>query len=640
MLTNRGDLLVRYLANEKAFRGIGVARASALWRRFGEELPRLLDSGDSILLGEVVRSEIAEALVRTWGEKRVEGQTVAWLDRRGFDRRFAKRIFQIWGSDAVAKITENPYRMLAFASWENVDRISRRVFGIAADDERRHSAAVESACYMRLDRKHTLTDGKQLVRLTQSLLGCGEPEAKHAVALAAEDQAIVSVDGGWQPLGPAVMERFVAERIFEMRSSVASGQLRLLWRRPSHEEISNLVTVFRTKHGAPLTDEQAKAVRAVFEHPVVVITGGAGTGKTTVLACLHQLVERFGGRVIQMALAGRAARRMKEATGRDALTIAGFLKEMRDSHITVDDGTFIVIDESSMLDLPLTYRILTALQRAARIKSLPCRIVLLGDPNQIPPIGFGLVFHVLAKTCQVPRVELTKVHRQAEQTGIPAVADLVRRGIVPELAPYQEARDGVSFIEVPDRNILSTLSDVVSDLGGFDEARILAATKDGPAGVNPINKAFHEMVSPGRGRPIEKADFVIGEPVMHLVNDYKRRNLRNGSLGRVVEGPHGVLTVSFDDEGTHAFPVNELDKLALAFAFTVHKAQGSQFPRVVIAIGESRWIDRTWIYTAITRAEFQVVLVGSRSTFARSVVNPPSADLRQTGLKSLLTRSN
>lgn len=639
MLTNRGDLLVRYLANEKAFRGIGVARASALWSRFGEELSQLLDAGDFILLGEVVGPEIAETLVRAWAEKRVEGRTVAWLDRRGFERKFARRIFQIWGSDAVTKITENPYRMLAFASWEKVDSISRRVFSVAADDERRHIAAVESACYMRLDRKHTLTDEAQLVRLTQSLLGCREPEAKRAVALAAGDQAIVPVNGGWQPLGPAVMERFIAERIFEMRNSAASGQLRLLWRRPSHEEVSSLVTVFRTKHGAPLTDEQAKAVQTVFEHPVVVITGGAGTGKTTVLDCLHQLVERFGGRVIQMALAGRAARRMKEATGRDAVTIAGFLKEMRDTRITVDDGTFVVIDESSMLDLPLTYRILTAIQRAARIKSLPCRIVLLGDPNQLPPIGFGLVFHVLAKTCQVPRVELTRVHRQAEHTGIPAVADLVRRGVIPKLNPYQGVRDGVSFIEVPDGSILATLPDVVSDLGGFDEVRILAATKDGPAGVNPINKAFHEMVSPGR-RSIEKADFVIGEPVMHLVNDYKRRNLRNGSLGRVVEGPHGVLTVSFDDEGTHTFPVNELDKLTLAFAFTVHKAQGSQFPRVVIAIGASRWIDRTWIYTAITRAEFQVVLVGSRTTFARAIMNPASAGLRQTGLESLLARNN
>lgn len=211
----------------------------------------------------------------------------------------------------------------------------------------------------------------------------------------------------------------------------------------------------------------------------------------------------------------------------------------------------------------------------------------------------------------------------------------MRRGIVPKLPSYQGIRDGVSFIEVPDKNILSTLSDVVSDLGGFDNVQILAATKDGAAGVNPINKAFHDMVSPGRQRPIEKADFVIGEPVMHLVNDYKRRNLRNGSLGRVVEGPHGVLTVSFDGEGTHTFPVDELDKLTLAFAFTVHKAQGSQFPRVIVAIGASRWIDRTWIYTAITRAEFQVVLVGNRLSFERAVMNPPSADLRQTGLESL-----
>jgi exodeoxyribonuclease V alpha subunit len=638
----RGDLLKRFLATDDAFRGIGVARAEALWKHFGEALASVLDAADVAQLAGVVPQDVAENLVTAWAEKREEGRVVDWLDRHGFERRLAwklaKQVVRVWSTDATIKLAENPYRMLAFASWEKVDTAARRVLGVAADDERRLIAGVEAACYKRLDDKHTATDHEVILALVRSHLRCDQRLADDAIARAETDGAIVKAVCGWQPLGPAVMERFIADTIGAMLAGFESGQMRLLWQRPTNARVAEMLAGYTTPAGHRLTTEQADAALAAFKFPFLVVTGGAGTGKTTVLAALHEAIEQFGGRIVQMALSGRAARRMQEATGRDALTIAAFLHRTRDDHATIDDGTFIVIDEASMLDLPLLYRILTTLQRSARSDSIPCRLVMLGDPFQLSPIGFGLTFHLFARSPGIPRIELTTVHRQAESTGIPRVADAIRRGVVPDLPAFAGMSDGVSFLEAREHEILPAVLRVVDALGGIENARILAAVKDGPSGVHSINATLHDLHSIGKVHPIASAALAVGDPVIHLVNDYSGRNLRNGSLGVVIDGAERErLNVDFESEGTHTFASWEIDELlALAYAITLHKAQGSQFGRAVIPLTRSRLADRTWLYTAVTRAERQAVFIGERGFFANAVRNLPSASLRQTGLESYL----
>jgi exodeoxyribonuclease V alpha subunit len=324
-----------------------------------------------------------------------------------------------------------------------------------------------------------------------------------------------------------------------------------------------------------------------------------------------------------MALSGRAAQRMREATNHEAMTIAGFISNVQKGRLHLKRDSLFIIDEASMLDLPIMHRI---------VRNLPdgVRLLMVGDPYQLPPISFGLVFHRVAVSNTIPLVELTQIHRQAESSGIPSVALAVRRGIVPQLEAFNGHGSGVTFIDCIPEKIVNALFDVYKSWGYEADIQILGVTKSGVAGVRVVNDYFHQSLSAGKRR-LSQWRFAEGDPVIHLENDYERM-LFNGSLGyisNIVNDGHEFSLICKFDEVEHTFTETELDKLALAYGITVHKAQGSQFRRVVIPITKSRLLDRTMIYTALTRGIEQVVFVGDRHAFAEAVCKPPSASSRE-----------
>ena len=295
--------------------------------------------------------------------------------------------------------------------------------------------------------------------------------------------------------------------------------------------------------------------------------------------------------------------------------------------IPLDTEPTIAIDESSMLDLPTTYRILRRLQPG-------CRLLLLGDLGQLPPIGFGLVFHAAVRESAIPQVELTEIMRQAASTGIPQTSREIREGRVPRLDDYQGLGHGVTFIDCHEDAIADTILDVVNDLGGVDKSKVVGATKNGPAGVKTINHAFQQLLSLGKPR---LHGFAVGEPVIWLRNDYDL-NLLNGSLGTVVCADQ-ELVVDWDEEGEKVMNPALLGDMDLAYAITTHKAQGSQFPRVVIPVYRSKILDRNLLYTAVTRAQSQVVLVGDREAYEMAIRNPPNPSRRQTAMGTHLAKA-
>lgn len=370
-----------------------------------------------------------------------------------------------------------------------------------------------------------------------------------------------------------------------------------------------------------LNDAQRIAVNTSFTNRFSIITGGAGVGKTTVLKALYKALDTLGRPRFQMALSGRAAARMTEATQEAAMTIAGFLRSVTEDDM--GECPVIVIDEASMLDVVTFYKLTQKLPAGTHL-------VLVGDPFQLPPIGAGLVFHVLCQLAAIPVTRLTEVKRQAKGSEIPVAASAIREGKWPAFSSLESAE--VVFLPCLEAEIIpETMRLYEMDK---DNSQILAATRSSPsAGVEPINRLCHLRYVAG-ARPLEainddsgaleQTGFCEGDLLIYTANDWNR-NLQNGRLGRllsVFDEPIKVNTGTEDKpfwrsalaradfEGVqHYLFDSDVDLIQHAYAITVHKSQGSQFRRVIIPVMKSKVLDRTFVYTALTRAQVQVVVV-------------------------------
>ncbi|EEG07332.1 AAA family ATPase [Pseudogulbenkiania ferrooxidans] len=620
----KGRLLISYLANHPDFTGIGEGKARALYEAFGDRLPAILDVGDVDALEEVLTTGMAERLVTVWADHQAEAAVVAFLDEHGFDIRLANKLRKVWGSQAIEMLNLNPYYMLAFASWRQTDAAALKL-GVQIDDVRRMVGAVEAALYARLQSAHTVTLADLLKIRIASLLGADlkKNSAQHPIELALAEGAVVgNAEAGYQPIGAAALEIRIAERIRAMLTGETPIQFSLFKTDFKPDWLHAAIVENETTQGFALNRQQREAVLMATTKPFSVLTGGAGVGKTTVLRVVIDIAKRLELKVVQMALAGRAAKRMAEATGHTAMTIAKFLHQAKEGQLEVSADTLVIVDEASMLDLPTAFRILRYLPDGARL-------LLVGDPAQLPPIGFGLVFHRLVQSPNVPLVELMQVHRQTAETGIPGVAAQIRAHQVPVLDTYAGQNVGVSFIECAPPLVQGQLTQLAIDWSGEDW-QVLGAIKDGPSGIEAINFQFHQQ---NHGERLSGFQFGVGEPVVHLINDYDR-GLMNGTLGHIVDiknDDHSGLLIDF--EGTvHFLPATEVrDRLELAYAISVHKAQGSQFRRVAVVITKSRILDHALIYTALTRGIHQVVFVGDRAAFEQAIRAPSLAHLREVG---------
>ncbi|NUX98836.1 AAA family ATPase [Paraburkholderia sp. JPY169] len=612
----RGRLIVDYLALSANFPGIGEAKARRLWDFFGDELADVLGRGDLTALCQVLTVRVARGLVEAWAERKAEAMVVEFLDTHGFEPNLATAVRRAWGNDAARMMELNPYYLLAFTSWAPVDAAAAKL-GVAHDDPRRLIGAVESCLYDRLSDGHTITDEATLIRCINRLLvrACGG----HALKLAVEEGAVVgSAEAGYQSIGAAAMEQAVVARIRSMLAGDLSFLEEIGTRTRQPDFIASAVERIQAVHGFRLSEEQIEAVRLPFESQFSILCGGAGVGKTTVLGAIADLAVAMGFDVMPMALSGRATKRIEEGSGHAAMTIARFIAAVSVDQLKhLSSRAIVIVDEASMLDLPTTYRILRCLSDGVRV-------LFVGDPTQLPPIGFGLVFHRLVNNPRVPFVELSTVLRQSAVTGIPKVAEDVRHHRLPSLAPFSGVQPGVSFIECGLDEIVQQLRIVATCWEGEDW-RILSALKVGRAGVRAINDAFHfDRCSRVERQP----NFEVGEPVVHRVNDYTR-SLMNGSLGQVTaRDEFGGTVIDFDGQQFTFRPEELRGRIELAYAISVHKAQGSQFKRVAIAIQQSRVLDHSLVYTALTRGVEQVVFVGARAPFESAVLNSAFAQRR------------
>ena len=394
------------------------------------------------------------------------------------------------------------------------------------------------------------------------------------------------------------------------------------------KDLNHAIERYEKDSGIELTDEQTNAVFQCCKHSFTLLTGGAGCGKTTVIAVICSSLEALGytSQVILLALAGKAAQRITEATGREAMTIAKFVLALEQEEIS--DDAVIIVDEASMVDILSLLKILKRFPKNGRI-------ILTGDEEQLPPVGVGLGLHTLVNL-PLPHPQLTAIQRQTKESGIPAVAMAIRR--YPQapseinFAPYTGIQNGVSFIECEASELNKRALDIYQTLGGdgtSNEVVMVSPVKHQIGGVDALNLLVHDSLAKGESLSFSSSDFGyfnhtilgsalrIGELVMCTVNDYER-DIRNGSIGKVLEQKGNEVIIDFTGRIVN-LPASKLCSLDFAYALTVHKSQGSQFDRVVVIVKQSRNLDRHMLYTAITRAKKQVVLIGDRNAFINAL---------------------
>lgn len=649
ILRPSGQNIIAWIAENPNITGVGHVKARKLYDRFGPDLIKLIEQREIPALTTVVTEESAQLICHAFQQHNV-GKVLLWLDQMGINRSIGQKVISCYGDQAQDKVECNPYLLISFeAKWKIVDGLAINRFDISENDHRRLEAAVEEALYRGLTKGHTCLPESNLAQAVKRLL-LKKDLVDQALSIVDSTQ-YRKISNRYQPTGTYIIERQVAKRLHEIIESESASQGSIFHTGfPSQETIESAIQRYQQAQGFELSSEQKQAVQCSVSSMANLILGGAGTGKTTVLKALYEAIEANSPSTViyQVALAGRAAQRMSEATGRDSMTIAAFLHSVEET--ALGEGTLVVVDEVSMVDVILFYRLLTHIPPGTRL-------VLVGDPSQLPPIGPGLVLHALAGHPSIPQTELKVVKRQSEASGIPSVASAVRSHQIPAFAEFEGIGSGVAMIECPENSLNQTVQAIYRQLGGTGtdySVQILSTTRSGNGGVQHINQLFRDDLQRNaepvyafnsefgvvQGMTLERVLLSVGDPVMFTKNDYTA-NLRNGSLG------HIVSSLPVDDEHSDCCVVNfegtlialkshQLEALTHAYSITVHKSQGSQFSRVIVPIRKSRLLDQTLIYTAVTRGVDQVVLVGDRNAMEAAIIAPASAAQRNVTLPELL----
>lgn len=626
--------LAAMIAQDGAFRGIGPAKARALDQRFGADLRAAIERCDPAV-AEVVGDEAAATAFAVFEAKAAEANVLDWLTSTGALREVgvpnALKIARCWGHDGLAAIQDNPYLLTAFLPWSVVDRLARAL-GVPIEDQRRAVAAVEAVLYRRLDADDTAARPGDVIQEVDKLLYPAGPRGRLALDVAVTQGAAVVFHDWVQPAGAAAMEAFLAERLTAL--SQEAPVIDLLNPPISDADLADAISRYEATLPYAMTERQRAATGLAFRSRLSILAGYAGSGKTTSLRGICEVADRFGREPVLMALSGRAAQRIGESTGRRAMTIARFLMDIRTERRVLSKASIVVIDEASMLDLPTLWRIVKALGDAT--------LVLVGDPAQLPPIGFGLTFHALFDHPTTPKTILDRVMRQSAESGIPTVADAVRHGHVPELNLFKGREEGVSFTPCEEAKAFERISEIGCRLRAEgikrDDMQIVAPVKAGVSGIASINAGFHRMrrdVHPEHRLFPGRADITEGDPIIWTRNDHER-GLMNGSMGRIDRIDGDIVRATIDGVKLQ-LTATDGQFLELAYAISVHKAQGSQWPVVIIPVFSNRLLDRTLLYTAMTRASVQVVLLGEPNALADAIHFPSRSTNRKTTLRTRLS---
>lgn len=639
----------RYLGSG-AIHGIGTALAGRIVRKFKEDTFRIIEEEPERLtevkgISERKAREIAEQVE----EKKDMRQAMIFLQKYGISTTLAAKIYQHYGNQIYRVLEENPYQMADQVSgigFRIADEIAKRI-GIHTDSDYRIRSGIFYTLLQGVSAGHVFLSEQMLARRASELLEVEiEHIEKYLMDLAMEKKIILKEKGEIRRVYPSnyyYMELNTAKMLYDLNTSCDVAESEILHRLYAIEKHMEL----------PLDERQRVAVVEAVRHGLLVLTGGPGTGKTTTINAMIRYFESEGLDIYLAAPTGRAAKRMTETTGYEAQTIhrllevngspqdeerkTGFARNMENPL----EADVVIIDEMSMVDLPLMHALLSAI-------CVGTRLIMVGDRNQLPSVGPGSVLKDIIDSRCFPVVMLNKIFRQAGESDIVVNAHKINRG--EPVILDNKSRD-FFFLKRQDADtiIRVVLTLIQKKLPKYVNAKtydiqVLTPMRKGLLGVERLNGILQEYLNPPDAAKPEKKygdkKFRVGDKVMQIKNDYqlewevctsrglavdKGLGIFNGDMGiiREINTYEETLTVEYDEHRKVVYPFQQLDELELAYAITIHKSQGSEYPAVVIPLlqGPRQLYNRNLIYTAITRARKCVTLVGSDTVFEEMIRN-------------------
>ncbi|MEV0584619.1 ATP-dependent RecD-like DNA helicase [Nonomuraea sp. NPDC050310] len=638
----------RYLGSG-LIKGIGPKMAERIVAHFGLDTLDVIEQAPHRLV-EVpgLGPKRTKLIGLAWAEQKIIKEVMIFLQGVGVSTSIAVRIFKEYGEAAITVVKTHPYR-LADDVWgigfKTADTIAQAV-GIPHDSPERVKAGLRYTLSQAADDGHCYLPAPNLVADAVKILDVPADLVTACLAESAAAEEVVRED---VPAGEASVPAVYLVPFHRAELSLASGLLTLLHN--GHDRLKAFHDVdwakaeawLHAQTGAELAAEQRQAVRLALTHKVAVLTGGPGCGKSFTVRSIVLMARARKAKVILAAPTGRAAKRLAELTGHEATTVHRLLQLRPGGEATFDrdnplQADLVVVDEASMLDLLLANKLVKAVAPGAHL-------LFVGDVDQLPSVGAGEVLKDLLAAPDIPRVRLTQVFRQAAESGVVTNAHRVNDGRHPVL---EGMKDFFLFPCEEPEEIAALTVDVVArriprkfGLDPRRDVQVLAPMHRGAAGAGALNLALQEALTPAReDRPERRYGgrvFRIGDKVTQLRNNYDKgaAGVFNGTVGVVTDlrGEESKLTVLTDEDEHVDYSFDELDELAHAYAVSIHRSQGSEYPAVVIPLATSAWmmLQRNLLYTAITRAKKLVVIVGSRRALAQAV-RTRGAGRRHTGL--------
>ena len=651
----------RYLGSG-AIRGIGAALAARIVRKFGDDTLRIVEE-EPERLAEVkgISEKKAREIAAQVSEKAEMRKVMIFLQKYGISLNLGAKIYQKYKESVYTILQENPYRLaedISGVGFKIADEIAARV-GIHADSDYRIRSGMLYTLLQASGEGHTYLPREQLFTRCARLLGVDESYMeKHLMDMVIDRKLVLKEKSGETIVYPAqyyYLELNTARMLRELDIDCPEDE----------ERVERRISQIQKETGTVLDEMQEKAVKEAAGHGLLVLTGGPGTGKTTTINAIIRFFESEGAELRLAAPTGRAAKRMTEATGYEAQTIHRMLeltgmpeddREGQPVHFERNaenplEADVIIIDEMSMVDIHLMHSLLMAVTAGTRL-------ILVGDENQLPSVGPGNVLRDIIRSGQFPVVELKKIFRQASESDIVVNAHKINRGEQVEI--NNKSRD-FFFLKRYDADIIIrvVIALIQEKLPKYVEAKpfeiqVLTPMRKGLLGVERLNQILQRYLNPPdpskKEKEIGQGLFREGDKVMQIRNNYQLEWEVRGRYGIPVDKGVGVFNgdtgiirminefaelaeVEFEDGRYAQYTFKQLDELELAYAVTIHKSQGSEYPAVIIPIlsGPRMLMNRNLLYTAVTRARKCVTVVGSEETF-REMINNEKQQRRYSSL--------